>query len=142
MAAGLLRARLEEDEERRNWRVVSAGTWAMEDRAASQYAIKEMAERGIDITDHQSRSVTARLMWRADLVLVMTKDHAEALAEAFPDYAYKVHMLSEMSGRAHDISDPYGGTRLEYAYIAQELEQIIDDGYDRIVALTEEYADS
>jgi protein-tyrosine phosphatase len=138
MAAAMLRARLDEDEERRDWRVVSAGTWTSEGRPASAYAIAEMAQRGIDIRTHQSRSIDAELMASADLVLVMTRNHAEALSVAFPDQAHKVHMLSEMVGQTYDISDPYGGTRLEYAYIAQELEQLIDGGYERIVSLAEE----
>mgnify|MGYP006301831713 CR=1 FL=1 len=137
MAAGLLRARLEEDEERRDWRVLSAGTWAAEGRPASAYAVAEMEERGIDIRAGRSRSVSARLMREADLVLVMTQNHAEALSAAFPDQADKVHRLTEMVGEVYDISDPYGGTRLEYSYIAQELEQLIDEGYERIVSLAE-----
>jgi len=135
MAAALLRARLDEDEKRRDWRVVSAGTWASQGQPASPYAVAEMDERGIDIHAHRSRSVDAELMEEADLVLVMTRSHAEALTVAFPDQAHKVHLLSEMEGQTYDISDPYGGTRLEYAYIAQELEQLIDGGYERIVFL-------
>jgi protein-tyrosine-phosphatase len=141
MAAGLLRARLEEDEERRDWDVVSVGTWASEDRPASAYAVAEMSERGIDVHTHRSRSVDAELMEKADLVLVMTRNHAEALSVAFPDQAHKVHLLSEMSGQTYDVTDPYGGTRLEYAYIAQELEQLIEAGYERIVSLVEEASD-
>jgi len=137
MAEGLLRARLAEDEKRQDWDVISAGTWMVEGRRASGYAIEEMAEREIDIRDHRSQSVNAELMRKADLVLVMTRDHAEALSAAFPDQADKVHLLSEMVGRTYDISDPYGGTRLEYSYIAQELEQLIDEGYERIVSLAE-----
>lgn len=138
MAAGLLRSRLKEDEERRGWRVVSAGTWASEGRPASAYAVAEMDERGIDIGGHRSRSLNAELMEKADLVLVMTRNHAEALSVAFPDHEHKVYLLSEMVGQVYDISDPYGGTRLEYSYIAQELEQLIDEGYERIVSLAQE----
>lgn len=138
MAAGLLRARLAQDEKREDWRVISAGTWAVGGRRASAYAVAEMDERGIDISTHRSQAVDATLMERADLVLVMTSGHAEALSVAFPDQSHKVHRLSEMTGQAYDIADPYGGTRLEYAYLAQELEQLIDEGYERIVSLAEE----
>jgi protein-tyrosine phosphatase len=137
MGAALLQARLDQDEERRDWHVISAGTWACEGRPASGYAIAEMAARGIDIRPHRSRSIDAVLMGKADLVLVMTRNQAEALAIAFPDQVHKVHVLSEMTGQTYDVSDPYGGTRLEYAYIAQELEQLIDGGYERIVSLAE-----
>jgi len=146
MAEVLLRARLARDEARQGtcpvrqvqgWRVGSAGLWAAEGRPASGHAIEEMAQRRIDLRVHRSRSVTHELMDEADLVLAMTRNHVEALMAAFPEQAHKVHMLSEMIGKEYDIRDPYGGTRLEYVYTARELEQLVEDGYERIVALVE-----
>ncbi len=142
MAAALLRRQLERDEERSDWRVISAGTWASEGRRASGDAIEEMESRGLDIRSHRSRSVDQSLMEQADLVLVMTRNHAEALTVTFPDQAEKVHLLSKMVGEAYDIPDPYGGTRLEYAGVARELEELIDQGYERIVSLAERGASS
>ena len=133
MAEALLRARLARDEARHDWQVGSAGVWAAEERPASAYAIEEMARRGIDLRAHRSRSVTREMMAEADLVLAMTRHHAEALRAAFPEYAHKVLMFSEMVGQEYDIYDPYGGTRLEYSYIARELEQLIEAGYEYIV---------
>jgi len=137
MAEALLRARLARDEARRDWQVGSAGVWAAEGRPASAYAIEEMAQRGIDLRAHCSRTITRELMDEAALVLVMTRSHAEALGAAFPEHGHKVYLLSEMVGKEYDISDPYGGARREYAYIAKELERLIEDGYVRIVALVE-----
>jgi protein-tyrosine-phosphatase len=67
----------------------------------------------------------------------MTRRHVEALNAAFPAYAHKVHLLSEMTGQAYDIDDPYGGTRQEYAITAKKLEQLIEASYERIVELVE-----
>jgi protein-tyrosine-phosphatase len=138
MAEGLLRAQLAYDEARRDWQVGSAGTWAIEGRPATTYAIKEMAQRGIDLRGHHSRGVIREMMAEVDLVLAMTRQHKEALEAAFPDHAHKVYLLSEMVGQTYSISDPYGGTRLEYARTARKLDQLIEDGYERIVALVEE----
>ena len=137
MAEALLRARLARDEVRQDWLVGSAGVWAAEGRPASEHAIEEMAQRGIDLRAHRSRGVTRELMDEASLMLAMTRDHIEALRVAFPAQAHKVHMLSEMIGTEYDIRDPYGGTRMEYVYTARELEQLIENGYERIVALVE-----
>jgi protein-tyrosine-phosphatase len=112
MAEVLLRARLARDEERHDWQVGSAGVWAADGQPASAYAVEEMAQRGIDLNAHRSRNVTREMMAEADLVLAMTRHHAEALRAAFPEY---------------------GGTRLEYSYIARELEQLIEAGYEYIV---------
>jgi len=138
MAEGLLRARLARDEARREWRVASAGVWTVDGRPASEYAIQEMAEREIDLRDHRSRNVTAEMMDHADLVLVMTRQHGEALRHAFPQHAHQVHRLSEMVEQEYDIEDPYGGTRSEYAYTAGQLERLIEDGYQRMVTLVED----
>ena len=138
MAEALLRARLARDEAQRDWRVGSAGVWTTDGRPASAYAIEEMAQRGIDLRAHRSRNVTPELMAEADLVLAMTRQHVEALSAAFPDHAHKVALLSEMVGQTYDINDPYGGTRLQYKYTARELEQLVEDGYERIVTLVDE----
>ncbi len=140
MAEALLRTRLARDEARQDWQVGSAGVWAPEGRPASAYAIEEMAQRGINLDGHRSRNVTRELIAEADLVLVMTRHHAEALKVAFTEHAHKVYLFSEMVGQMYDIYDPYGGTRMDYAYIARELEQLIETGYERIVwrALVEE----
>ena len=137
MAMALLQAKLARDEARQDWKVESAGTWATEGRPASAHAVSEMAEREADLSDHQARPVTDEAVANADLVLVMTKNHAEALKTAFPEHAHKVYLLSQMVGREYDIQDPYGGSRMEYASTAKELEELIDSGYERIVTLAE-----
>jgi protein-tyrosine-phosphatase len=137
MAEGLLRARLARDEARQDWQVGSAGIWTVDGRPASAHGVAEMAHRGLDISDHRSRNVTREMMADADLVLVMASRHAEALGAAFPEHSRKVYLLSEMVGQMYDIEDPYGGPRYEYAQTARELEQLVEEGYERIVALVE-----
>jgi protein-tyrosine-phosphatase len=142
MAMALLQAKLARDEAHQEWAVESAGTWGGEGRPASAHAIAEMAERGIDLSSHLARPVTLEMVAEADLVLVMTQNHAEAVKMAFPDQAHKVYLLSEMIGRVYDIHDPYGSPRIEYTHTARELENLIDAGYARIVALVEESTSS
>jgi protein-tyrosine-phosphatase len=140
MAMALLQDRLARDEARQDWVVESAGTWGGEGRPASAHAVAEMAERGIDLSHHLARPVTHQMVVEADLVLVMTQNHAEAIKTAFPDQAHKVYMLSQMVGGVYDIHDPYGSSRMEYASTAKELKGLIENGYGRIVALVEEPA--
>jgi len=135
MAEVLLRARLTRSESERDWQVDSAGVWATDGRPASAHAVQEIAQRGHDLNDHRSRTITRELMAEANLVLAMTQNHVEALKAAFPKHAHKVHLFSEMAGQRYDIRDPYGGNQLEYTCIAKELEQLIEEGYERIVRL-------
>jgi len=95
MAEVLLRNRLEK-EGLIGWEVKSAGTWTVDGASASRYAIQLMAERGLDLGSHHSQGVNRRMLEQADLVLVMTQGHAEALRLEFPDQSEKVYLLSEM----------------------------------------------
>ncbi len=55
-------------------RVHSAGTigWG---GPATDHAVEILAERGIDLSDHESRRLTPAIVTNADLVLGMTRDH-------------------------------------------------------------------
>ena len=135
VAEGLLRRRLE-DEFMDGWTVSSAGTWAVNERGASQNSIVVMEQRGIDINDHVARGVDAGMLREADLILCMESSHAEALAVEFPEEAGgKVYMLSQMIGKRHDIVDPYGSPLEDYQRMAQELEQMLDKAWPRIKEL-------
>jgi protein-tyrosine-phosphatase len=135
MAAALLANRLARDPDRQDWRVQSAGVFAYDGQPASANAILEMRERGIELRTHSSQSVDRALVEAADLVLAMTRHHVEALVATFPDQAHKVFLLSETVGRTYDVADPYGESRMSYGATARDLAALIDDGYERIVAL-------
>lgn len=136
VAQGLLRDRLDKaglDD----WTVASSGTWAQIERGASRNSIEVMARNGFDISGHRSRMVTEAQLAKADLVLCMEVGHAEALRAEFSDHAGKVFLLTEMVDRGYDVQDPYGGPYQEYERMYETLEQLIDDGWERIVELAE-----
>jgi protein-tyrosine-phosphatase len=136
-AEALLKDRLERSE-LTGWEVESAGTWTVDGRLASRYMVQLLGERGLDLTQHRSRSVNRRMIERADLVLVMTQNHAEALRLEFPDQAEKIYLMSQMKdSRYYDIDDPYGGTLIEYQACVKELTDLINVGFDRIRSLAE-----
>ena len=140
MAAGLLRARLQADGRADEYRVLSAGTWTEAGRPASPYARQVMAERGLDISDHRAQEISPELVDAADLILVMTRAHREALVAEFPEAASRIYLLSEMIGKSYDIADPYSSSLTYYSYCADELETIIDQGYQRILKLAAQEA--
>jgi protein-tyrosine phosphatase len=115
--------------------VRSAGVWATDGRPASPYAIQVMARRGIDISSHRAHSLTRADVEEADLILVMASEHAEVIATLLPQYKLKIHLLSEMAGRHYDIPDPGGGPLYEYLQCADELEDLIEPNYPRILEL-------
>jgi len=137
MAAALLRRYLDEDDARRDWRVLSAGLWAEDGEPASTGAVMAMAERGIDLTGHRSRRLTPQMVEEADLILGMTPQHVEAMQQAFPEARERIHLLAEMAGESHGIADPYGLSPVTYRATANEIERLIRAGYERMVALAE-----
>ncbi|OQB27529.1 MAG: Low molecular weight protein-tyrosine-phosphatase YwlE [Chloroflexi bacterium ADurb.Bin180] len=135
MAAGLFFDRLVRDNAQRAVRVRSAGTWALEDQPASAYALQVMAERGLDISAHRGHNLTQTTVDETDLILVMTLRHKEALVQDFQGAEGKVHLLSGMAGPTYDVQDPYGGSIVEYRQTANELDELIEKGYPRIMEL-------
>ena len=70
-----------------------------------------------------------------DLVLVMVGNHKEALDIEFPQFSEKVFLLSEMVGGEWDLDDPVGQPMEEYRETADLIEEVLDEGWDRIMEL-------
>ncbi len=120
-----------------DWTVSSAGTWAMETRAASRYSIRVVKEQNIDLKPHVSQMITNDSLKAADVIICMETGHAEALRAEFPRYSDKVFLLSEMVGKRFSISDPYGGSLEGYQSMVKEVTHLVDEGFDRIIELAQ-----
>ena len=135
MAMGLLRQRLAEEGLGQRHQITSSGVWAVEGRPASENAVTVMAERGIDISDHVARTITAGDVAEAELILVMSQEHKQMIHNTWPQYEWKIYRLSEMVGKRKDVQDPYGGPIEEYRACADILQAYIDQGFKRILEL-------
>jgi L-threonylcarbamoyladenylate synthase len=135
MAEGLFKQEIARRGETAHWRVQSAGTWAEPNLPATQFAQATMARRQIDVTGHRSRPVAGELLRDTDLILVMTRNHQEALRAEFPEIAPRIYLVSQLVDRSFDIEDPYGGTLDDYTVCADELQSILTDGWPRLVEL-------
>jgi protein-tyrosine-phosphatase len=135
MAAGLLQRRLADSGLLASYRVWSAGTWAVDGHPASEHSVTVLEEQGIDISDHIAHTVNSADVAEADLILVMSQEHARMIRSAWPQYDWKVHLLSEMVGKRRDIRDPYGGPIEEYRECASTIDGYIERGLPRILEL-------
>lgn len=140
MASALFRQKLRKIYGDDNWLITSAGTWATDGIPASFNSIAVMGEKGIDIQNHRSQIVSSELLQKHNLVLTMEKGHKEALQVEFPKLAERVYLLSEMVGGTFDIDDPYGGKIDDYRVTADEVDQVLSDGFDRICQLADDKA--
>jgi protein-tyrosine phosphatase len=73
----------------------SAGTRAREGLPAAEGSSDLAAERGLDLSDHRSRAVTAKLVEVADLVLTMSERQRDVCTPLAPGTAGRVFTLRE-----------------------------------------------
>ena len=133
MAMGLLRSMVEDSSDQ--WKIESSGVWDLEDQPAALNTQLVLEERGIDLNDHASRTVTGTILSEFNLVLVMEDNHKEVLKLAFPEYTNHIYMLSEMVGEIFDIVDPIGRSLADFEETALEMERILTEGFEKISIL-------
>jgi protein-tyrosine-phosphatase len=130
MAMGLLSARVGQTAS--DWRIASAGVFAAPGYPAAQNTLVVLRQKGIDLGDHRSTQITLEMMQNFKLILTMERGQKEALQAAFPGFAQKVYLISEMIGEFWEVVDPIGGALVDFEDTAREIEQILDQGYDQI----------
>jgi len=94
--------------------VESAGIEAGHNDPATKHAVATMAEMGIDIKGHRSRSVQSLDLSRFDLVIAMTPRIGETLVQLGVDVARI---------RSVDVGDPYGRGLDTYRAAAKQIER-------------------
>lgn len=137
MAEVLMNRALAESDDDNEVSAWSAGVWAANGRPPSANAVQVMSERGLDISHHRAHNLTGYDVETTDLILTMTREFAIGIKQEWPRHAHKVYLLSEMAGENHDIEDPYTAPLDEYRVCADELERLIEKGYDRILSSLE-----
>ena len=116
-----------------NWSVSSAGTWTQNDLPVDSRAIQDAIFWGVDIKNHRSRQVNAKILSDNDLILVMEAGQKEALRIEFSRESRKIFLVSEISdGSAYDIPDPFGPNEVSHQEIAAELHSLIERGFSKI----------
>ena len=133
MAMGLLRSMVEDSSDQ--WKIKSAGVWDMGGQLVAANTQLILKERGIDLNDHTSRTVTCTMLSEFNLVLVMEDIHKEVLKLAFPEYTDRIYLLSEMVGEIFEIVDPIGGALADFEETALEMERILTKGLEKISIL-------
>lgn len=136
MAEALFKQVVNDADRLEEWRVESAGTWAIAGEPATLFARQVMQERGLEIENHQSKPVSEDLLSEFDLVLVMEKRHSDFIRDHFAEFADRVHMLSAMAGSDLDVDDPVWGTMDTYRQTVKEMLGLLEHGFERILELT------
>lgn len=85
--------------------VRSAGLSALIGNPAEPFAVRLMAEQGIDIAEHRAQQVSASLVGQAELILVMDFEQKKYIENHYVAARGKVFRLGEAA--KVDIPDPY-----------------------------------
>ena len=115
--------------------IVSAGTSAWDGAPASDGALLVGMERGLDLSQHRSQTLTRDLVRDASVVLAMGPHHLERI-EALGGSG-KAWLLTDFATRGtstRPVNDPIGGELDVYRATADELELEVRRVFDRITA--------
>ena len=102
----------------KEWRAISAGTYAMSGAPASEGSLRAAARRGLSLAAHKSQAVTRALLESADLVIGMAQSHIMQLRMMYPDCQTPMRAFDDPP-----ISDPYGGTDADYERAACDIQR-------------------
>ncbi len=130
MAKALLEKKLKE-KNRNDVEVLSAGTMMLTGFGAAVDTQELLKKEGIDVSGHQSQKVTADMLKKADIILVMERLHEERVLELTPSVKNRVFLLKEFAKIKDNnlgIADPIGMPREFYektfATIKEAIERI------------------
>ena len=118
------------------WVIESAGSWVHDLVPPTPEAFIEAAKRGLDISSHTAQGIEALDLDSIDLLLVMEQGQKESILLDFPQLTNRTFLLSELSGPAFSIPDPYV-TKEPCDVIAQEIETLIESNFEAIISLAE-----
>ncbi len=108
-------------------KVMSAGVGAVDGQLASDHAVRALREIGLDISQHRSSHLTAKMVAEAEYIFGMTHSHVDAITLLYPQAAEKTFLLREfddtLDAYENDISDPIGGSLEVYRNCRDQIEQ-------------------
>jgi protein-tyrosine phosphatase len=101
--------------------VASAGTGALVGRGADPLAVELIAGRGLSLAQHVARNVDPQMIQRADLILAMTREQREYIANVFAFSRGRVYRLLEQDDE--DVVDPYRQGKAAFAAALEQIER-------------------
>lgn len=128
MAEALLRHYWEREGDDRELKISSAGLAAIPGDQASEHVHTLLSEEGVDVSAHEAALLNDALVEKAELILVMTAGHKEALLARFPQAGSKTYLLKEYAGinaSNLDVADPFGCSLAKYRHALEEIRESI-----------------
>ena len=107
--------------DRMGLRVISAAAYGVPGMSAAPEAVEILAAKGVDISNHRSRALTADMIHEADVILCMTKAHRASVINMVPSAVEKTHLLDPTG----EVEDPIGQGPVAYRRAASSIERAL-----------------
>lgn len=104
--------------------VISRGLVVLFPEPANPKACTVMQNHDMDLVDHQSIALTENDIIDKTLILTMTNKQKEIVLEKFP-LSTQVATLTEYVGQEGEVTDPYGGSLVDYEDCYLELSRLV-----------------
>lgn len=127
MAEALLKERLYASPETA---ISSAGTGALIGHPADALAVEVAQRYGFDLTAHRGRQASSSMLLASDLVLVMTREHADWVHSRVPPMRGRVQLLGRWRGL--EIPDPYTLPRAAFETAFEQIDDCVADWLPRL----------
>jgi tRNA threonylcarbamoyl adenosine modification protein (Sua5/YciO/YrdC/YwlC family) len=128
MAQSLLKKKLQELK-RTDVEVLSAGIMFTGGLSASYETRELLAAKGIDVSGHRSQRITAEMLDRSDIILVMERLHEQHLLHLHPQIKNRLFLLKEFARVTDfdlDIPDPIGKPKEFYVATLAIIEEAVE----------------
>ena len=138
MAEGLLKKMLKE---KGGVRILSAGIKHGPFKNPTKEAIEAMRAFNLNISTHQTTSLSKEVIEEANLILVMSEEHRRFILDVELGAEGKVFLLKEFAGYKKDlhIRDPFRLPYRVYQKVAGEIKEALERALPRILEyLTED----
>lgn len=126
MAEAVLRERLNSPDTT----ISSAGTGALVGYPADPLAIEVAGKYGFDLSLHRGRQATSPLLTASDLVLVMTRAHADWVHDRAPPLRGRVQLLGRW--RDLEVPDPYQMPKAMFESVFEQIDDCVADWLPRL----------
>lgn len=92
-----------------------------------------LKERGIDVSAHRAKQLTADDIKDSQVVLTMTAAHKEKILAEYPQARDHVFTLTEYAQGQHaDLPDPYGKPRQAYEQLESKMDVLIPEALAKV----------
>lgn len=106
--------------------VESAGLKALEDVPPDPEVVRQMRERGHDLSRHRGRQFTAKMALEADIILVMDGEQKEWCSHLVPSARGRIFLLGHwLSTPPGEIEDPFRQDSIVFRRVIEDIHRSV-----------------